>query len=297
MTIASEISRLQTDKECIRQAIIWKWVSVASSVSLDNYASCIDAIEQGWWCIIEALVVWWGWAGNKVNECKWGWWGWWGVARNYLTITNWTASVVVWSWWTTKGAAWTTSCVTSGTNKIWARWWFWWNNNWWTSWWWNKNNTSTVCASYAWWTWYWDWTYPRWWGWWWGWAWWVWCPSCTAVGTWWDGWPWLYWYGWWWGWGSGCSWWWKYWIWIDWWGCWETQCWARHNKCNATNYWWWGGWWYGVFWVWCQWVVDICYPSDWSFWFTCATWWTKTLIDNTICRHRFTSNWTFTIVS
>ena len=46
MTIASEISRLQTDKEAMRQAIIWKWVDVAASVSFDDYAACINAIEQ-----------------------------------------------------------------------------------------------------------------------------------------------------------------------------------------------------------------------------------------------------------
>ena len=44
------------------------------------------------------------------------------------------------------------------------------------------------------------------------------------------------------------------------------------------------------------WVVDVCYPADWSFGFTCATWGTKSLI-NWMCVHRFTSNGTFTIVS
>jgi hypothetical protein len=51
-------------------------------------------------------------------------------------------------------------------------------------------------------------------------------------------------------------------------------------------------WWAGY-----QWVVDICYPSDWSWGVNSATWWDSCYLCNWYCVHRFTSNWTFTIVS
>ena len=46
MTIASEITRLQNDKAAICTAIENKGVTVGA-VTLDDYACCIDAIEQG----------------------------------------------------------------------------------------------------------------------------------------------------------------------------------------------------------------------------------------------------------
>lgn len=46
MTIASEITRLQNDKAAICTAIENKGVTVGA-VTLDDYASCIDAIQQG----------------------------------------------------------------------------------------------------------------------------------------------------------------------------------------------------------------------------------------------------------
>ncbi len=49
MTIASEISRLQTAKADIKSSIEWKWVTVPSSAKLDSYDDYIDQIEQGWW--------------------------------------------------------------------------------------------------------------------------------------------------------------------------------------------------------------------------------------------------------
>jgi hypothetical protein len=48
---------------------------------------------------------------------------------------------------------------------------------------------------------------------------------------------------------------------------------------------WWG----------CQWVVDICYPADWSYWFSSATWWNCCYECDWMCVHRFTSDWTFCI--
>ena len=51
MTIASEITRLQNDKAAICTAIENKWVTVGN-VTLDDYASCIDAT-----CLL--LYCWW----------------------------------------------------------------------------------------------------------------------------------------------------------------------------------------------------------------------------------------------
>jgi hypothetical protein len=53
-------------------------------------------------------------------------------------------------------------------------------------------------------------------------------------------------------------------------------------------------------WNWCQWIAIVRYPTDWSYWITCATWWTVTTctinwVEYNI--HTFTSNGTFTIVS
>lgn len=46
MTIASEISRLQTAKANIKSSIEWKWVTVPSSAKLDSYDDYINQIEQ-----------------------------------------------------------------------------------------------------------------------------------------------------------------------------------------------------------------------------------------------------------
>lgn len=45
MTVASEITRLQTAKSDIKTAIEWKWVSVASDAKLDAYPSLINQIK------------------------------------------------------------------------------------------------------------------------------------------------------------------------------------------------------------------------------------------------------------
>jgi hypothetical protein len=46
MTIASEISRLQTAKSCLKTAIESKGVSVGSNVTLEQYYNCVNAIQQ-----------------------------------------------------------------------------------------------------------------------------------------------------------------------------------------------------------------------------------------------------------
>ena len=47
MSIASEISRLQTAKADLKTAIEGKGVTVPSSTKLDGYADLVDSIEQG----------------------------------------------------------------------------------------------------------------------------------------------------------------------------------------------------------------------------------------------------------
>ena len=47
MSIASEITRLQTAKADLKTAIEGKGVTVAASATLDDYADLVDAIETG----------------------------------------------------------------------------------------------------------------------------------------------------------------------------------------------------------------------------------------------------------
>lgn len=287
MTIASEITRLQWAKADIKTAIENKWVTVWN-ISLDNYAACIDAISS-WWSSVEVLVVWWGWAWTQ----NFWWWGWGWVVKTLFSISWWSATVTVGVWWTTKGASWWYSQVLSWDNKVCATWWWGWAYvNGGTSWSIYINSTCVWWGN-AWWTWAGasD-DYAGWWGW--GWAWWAWCAWTSW--NWSDWWVWLYWYWWWWwGWSDRC--------WgtgvgagVDWWGTWENRC-LKRFCCNANNYWWWWGWWNRWTACWCQWVVDICYSIYWMSWFTSATWWNCCYTCDGMCVHRFTSNWTFTIVS
>ena len=46
MSIASEITRLQWAKSCIKAAIQCKWVSVPNNLTIDQYANCILQIQQ-----------------------------------------------------------------------------------------------------------------------------------------------------------------------------------------------------------------------------------------------------------
>ena len=58
MTIASEISRLQTAKANMKTAIVNKGVSVADSVSLTNYCNCINAIQKGSkFCVVDIRAI------------------------------------------------------------------------------------------------------------------------------------------------------------------------------------------------------------------------------------------------
>ena len=283
MTIASEISRLQTDKEAMRQAIIDKWVDVASNVSFDDYASCIDAIQQGSWIIglICYLAVGWGGWGNLYG----GWW-WWEVLTWNILIQETDLCIVVWS----RGSActctavasdWWSSCIWTYVVARWGKKWCstcWWKSWTWCAWW-------GTTANYIWW-------------WWWG-ACWQWCCGTSNWWDWWEGYLWYWGGGWWWRWmssgysgGTGCDWWWN-------WAAYRTKA-----STSATNCWWWGGGaasssgtYYYPATAWACGVVDICYPADWWYCITCATWWNCCYVCDWMCVHRFTSDWTFTIVN
>lgn len=237
---------------------------------------------------VNYLIVWW-WG---------GWWtGWWwggAVCHWELELSSTTYSVVVWWCWCGGGKCAAASCpwCCSSFGWItanWGQWWVVWISwVWWTSWSGCIGGCRTTSDNFRW----------AWGG---GWATSRWCNNNVCY--WWAWGCWYGWYGWWGGWAWVCNWYWG--AAYDWWWC---GWWRLNNGCNATNCWWWGGgaWcaaagsWSAyqncVWWNWACWVVDICYPADWSYKITCATWWTKSLV-SWMCVHRFTSNWTFTIVS
>lgn len=340
MTIASEISRLQTAKADMKTAIVNKWVSVADSVSLSNYCDCINAI-QAWGCypyMLDAIIIWWG--GGWWGACGVRAWWWWGAGWvKYFYRTGFCATcycITIWQWWAgwTSWCDWCDWCPTNFGGFVVKGWW--WGGKWtsvwhdWGSWWggWMFTASLNYIAGWS--------TY---------------CNVATIPRAWHDGGAAVYYrcslacYAWWW-WGACCMWgtsntnapqkcWvgWK-WMWM-WWWAWSSvfpnmyvstwwgggaQCtissvpsscpWGNGGTCttkcgwNATSYWSWWWWaWSGCgsnntcpWWNWCNWAVAIKYPKDWSYWFTCATWWTVTET-STCVYHLFTSNWTFTIVS
>ena len=304
MTIASEISRLQTDKEAMRQAIIDKWVDVDASVSFDDYAACISEIQSWWGGWAEILLVWW-----------WGGWAlWWNTAFNYKNTGWWGGG----GWWI-KYTTFTPEIWCSYTVNIW-QWWAWWY----------VDNSSNFIEACNWWDtcfwaevalWWWKWWIGCWWNWWsWGgWGWWnaAWLWTEWEWYNWWAGWGRAWWWGWW---GGGC--------WCNAgfndWGCWWSWFktiffwneqnlwggWGGWNRCWAGWWtfswcWWWGWWWWFTYnysynygwWNGVSWLVWVRYRTDWSSGINCATWWDCCYVcwERTI--HCFTSNWTFTIVS
>lgn len=308
MTIASEISRLQNDKECMRQAIIDKWVDVAASVSFDDYAACISQISswpKTWY--VDVLVVWWGWW-----WLGW-WWGWgWVLICQNVGILLWSSyDITVWCWWCWLCYTKSWECSKWGNSKfssITALWWWGWGScynviwgwvDWWSGWWaWPNWQCQTIAWKWAEGMWCDGWVPWNYWGGWWWWAWvqgsWVTCNGCL----WWNGWNWkqsdISWqncyYWWWWGGVSfnnmprSCWWlggWWAWWI------RWNGNIW-----CSATSYWWW--WWGGAtcWWNWYQWIVIVRYKTDWSCWISNWNWWVKyTCWAYTI--HCFSAVWTF----
>lgn len=266
---------------------------------------CFPWSWQAVYCV-DALIVWWWWGGSAV----WGWWGWGQVICTQI-LTTWNSICAhIGAWWVwgnrcccymwNDGGA---SSIVAWCTKVVANWWqasggwqpkyycCWcsaWGEMWGTSWswyrWWRPGTYSyNLCYNYAWWG-------GGAWGV--GWA----SPWSNRWGAWW---AWLCWY-WWWGWWYWASTWWA-------WGSWGGWAWGSgyNNGCNGTKCWWWG---WGTrlensgstvycWWNWAKWVVDICYACDGSYWFSCATWGNSCYLCWNICVHRFTSNWTFTIVS
>lgn len=297
MTIASEITRLQNDKACICAAIENKGVTVWN-VTLDDYASCIDAIQSwGDVCGFQYIVVGWG--------ASWstGWWGnWWGWAGDVVVgggwFIPWAASCIdicigAWGeaakWSGNPWCPWHPSCITFNGATVISNWGCGSKDGWsggWNSWSWCIGGNGMGCRCYAW-----------WWGAWVAWNGFDWCAStwCWGLGVtycwisfaWWGGWGW-----WWtnrsgacgccggWGWGTYLGW---------------QQAWCPATTCGS----WWGGsatcsyvggaWWWGA--------VLISYPQDWSWGTKCATWWDCCFTYNWYCVHMFTSDGTFTVVS
>lgn len=278
MTIASEISRLQTDKEAMRQAIIDKWVDVASNVSLDDYAACISAIEQWGWeppYTVWVVMVWWGWWWSYDNG---GWW--WSINSSDTVWINVETCVIVWQWWTCD-QNWCDTYFWWLIAYWWLAWCNWWKTRWpwyyvyneWQNWWSSIISWGCPVNSNTWWNWA-SWPYIIIW------------PSENTLQVWW-GWGWGWWrsYAWWggaWGWGWGASsvgWWWNGTDWLWWWAGWGKSYRSQPPWCH---------WW--------SWRVDIWYLDDGSCWFTSATGWDCCYYCCWYCIHTFLSNWTFTII-
>lgn len=234
----------------------------------------------GWWFMwaVNYLVVWWG--------GSWGrWGGGWGAVCVWLKLVWANTEISVWCWWasTVGTVSWLwgwPSCFWDIV-ALWGCGWQWANyySCWWDSWSWCIWGKWCYCARNAWWgggaTWnggnsvsdsYWG----NWWTWlcgMWGWGWWAtYYPSHEGSST-----------------------------WVDWWWDWHPTA-----ACPATNCGWGWGWHTCI--TWCSWaggdgVVDVCYVADGSYWFTCATWWDCCYTCDWYCVHRFTQDWTFTIVS
>lgn len=331
MTIASEITRLQWAKANMKTAIVNKWVSVADSVSLSNYCDCINAIQswgldllnvavQSWWyATISYPTNWSYWITDAAWGCKYTSWDYkvhcytedwffiplynsWDKAIQYLAVWWWGAWWVKWwGWWWEVLCGVFVSNLSSFNIVVWCKWCYccttwWWHSCIWTkviAHWWCKNNNSVWWMSWSWCAWWWLYGACAAWGGWWAseaWCkWWI-CGSGTCY-CWWSWWAGKYWYWGWWGWWSS-----RYrWGASDGWWCW----WCGFSCPTLPTNCWWGGGWHCTMVArsnWAGWVVDICYPANWSYWFSCATWWTKSLCDG-MCVHRFTSDWTFTIVS
>lgn len=254
-------------------------------------------VANGSYCV-DAVVVWWWGGGGNCDSRAW-WWAWAVIYREWAAIQK-SNCIVVWEWWST-GTIWWASQLW----KIIA--WWWWgggvsyptNCNW--SWWgWSYLNNvsehdkyqyhgmygdagSKYCSCQSW------QTFMTWFGnGWWAWSWvsWVestqwWLPKKIEFNNWQSES-----YGWWWGWACFCTWTSSSthyacadWNWYN--LCWSGWIWMQHDTCQ-----------------WCagkDWVVQVMYPTDWSYGFVCATGGNCCYTCNGYKVHRFTSDWTFTI--
>lgn len=312
MTIASEISRLQWAKADICTAIENKWVTVWN-ITLDNYASCIDAIQWGNDNLIDVLVVWWGWGWGSTTGCSswmvW-WWGWaWWVEICYWYGNDACYNVVIWLWW------------------VWCRkWWSWMWCNWWDScfgdiiawwggWWWGWGAMNIQwCDAFNWWGWGWGWCQWCWWCWtkwnkwwdaiilcswfsklasgWWWWAMWRWQDATYSNGNWWYDW----WF--WWMWCTSnftleSKYYWCWWVWTrscyGWWGV---------DKWPVSEWWWWWNWMNRcscgtIVWQdWQDWLVIVRYKT----WCANYMWWSERCCwDYTF--HYFGRDWTLECIT
>ena len=265
MTIASEITRLQNDKAAMCAAIEAKWVTVGGA-NFDDYAACIAAIPQGMIGVkkFDYIVVWGG--------GGWGnWWGWWGAVCVWEIFTGCdTFCATIGNWWGNNAGWGASSLWTIQANGWWAG-----GTPWGTSgsWCWGGGNMS--------------WAYWGGWG-----ASWNWCgPTSWHWGAWWTWICWYWWGGWW-----GASW--TWWAGTD--GWWNGASWTWQNGFPAVNCWWgWGGKYFSsrTGGAGAPWLVVVCYKTDWSYWFSVATWGNCCYECNWYCIHCFTSNWTFCIIS
>lgn len=279
---------------------------------------------------LDILLVWWWWGGawcDPNGDTSWWWGGGWWVEykQSYKVVWN-SFAVKVWAWGTWGNNS---SWDNGGQSSFWFLYALWWwgggkQNTVWNAWgnWWGGGWPTTEGNTNAWWTWYatsfilghTGWTgitesgyyyYIKWWQW--AsihWEWWV----TTDLNV-----------------GSTFNIWWKIVYVSEWWGggynWWYRGSWGSSSSSNyycgqwttSNAIWWGGGWawrqrnryndtWMGQYTWWNgkDWVVIVAYPTDWSYWFTNATWWTvttSTIWSKQYKVHTFTADWTFTIIS
>lgn len=269
----------------------WVWQLIKEWVYDDTFTITVWA----WWAATTqtwCTIFWNPWCPSCIVACdnstEWvvcGWWPW-----GWDPLWSWNASISSWcmswgSWWWAVFPSTTSYFKIGGMNR-----WCWCWHNWWTT---SITSSSSVYAC--------NWGGG-------GWAWQQWRPnSCCAWASMWKWWCWLCLTWDFWGWllSSVGAWWWGGWVGTCWcwgycgWGIW----WKAAPWCNATYVWGWGwGWGWAswccyAWWAWCRWEVRIRYPKDWSYWFSCATWWTRTGITfnwKDYWLHSFTTVWTCT---
>ena len=265
---------------------------------------------------VDLLIVWWwgwGWGANPNSWYggwfAWWWWGWGVLKREHQEINLKSYTVKVGEW----GSGWTswdnnTDWENWGTSSfgelyaLWGGWAGWTQWKQWANWWWWGEGGSN---NWGLWLWSADYEVRDWWAFytygnsgWTGWTWGQWGSIKQTWGA--DGSlnPWLYFsicwnryyvseWG---GWGS-----WHYYRDWDWYGAWATS--------NAIWWGWGGGYcargnWDGA--AWKDGIVVVAYPTDWSYWFSSASWGTittATYLGKTYNVHTFTEDWTFTILS
>lgn len=327
-TKISELTELTTPTG--NEELVYSYNDTNGKIKISNLSGggnsfYVDAlVVGGWW--------WWGWRSGANCSSGWWWWGGW-VCFRYKYSLEWNSfPVVVWAWWTAGANTWTSWWM-------WGNSCFSWIIAWGGGWWWGWSSSAVswswwcICGWSGGWAaaWYGSWTYWwLWFDWWHRWGnsycrsfWWGWggaggspitmafmCYTCAMSSSfashmlttpWW---PWIstqfwgititLWAG-----GAGSL--------VQNGGYTDTWWWTA-NSAWVSNCWWWGWGWVDnsycwcayAWWVWWSWTVIIRYPTDWSYWINCATWWTVTTCTISWTEykiHKFNSSWTFCIVS